>query len=640
MIHVRLDPMAANYGESSRSLSHGGVLSVPFHGATRLLSVQHAATLLPPGCVRLMLLNVPGHLGSTALPRAVLEAAGYTVEEPGAGAGPLAPRQGVVVLCQMRPGALKGGGHHSGIIIAEVLPPLGDPWLRDLPPALVAEGLEGHRVQTLIAGDPLSRGPPLHAHAPPRAPDAVAHAGGSGHLMTAAGAAFAGAQSPLAAPLPPPAGGALPRAVDAAEPSGSPSQGQPPGQGLGSVAGGLGGVAPTHRAPGVQNAPSFAPGGSAAPTPGGSPSPPPVVPSGSFGRGFGVEAGGAHGGAPPPRAPGVRDLALLAPGGPAAMPSGSSTPAALPQSTSSPAPSGMAPPPPPSLAGPAACPICQEAMDGSTTTTSCGHQFCTQCFVNTAATSTPGLTFPCPLCRRPVGSPIPALRLGRSSEQLEWERQQEQLELAQVIEQSLEEAPALPPPPLSLPSSSFSPSLEAPDFSMPLAPGVSLVPSSAPGVSALFLAPPRPQPAPASSGTGAAHALSAAVAAMDTASAPSAPWRRRSERERPEAQPLWRSNPAAHISNDGSRSSSVEPSRSGRHRSRSTSPPARPPPAPFSAAPAMLGTGSELRPRSIEWGSGVARPFTRRVAWGSGIPQLSSHPPLPPARSEGGQGRW
>ena len=639
VIQVRLIPTAAGFGAASRLLSHGGVLSVPFQGATRLFTVRNAAALLPPGCVRFMMLNVPGHLGSSALPRAALEQAGYAVEEPGAGAGALAPRPGLVTLCQIRPAILKGGaGHHTGTIIAEIIPPLGDPWLRDLPPALIAEGLEGHWMQTLIEGDPLARAPRPHAHPPPPAPAAVAHAGGPGHLLPAAGAAFAGAPLPLAAPLSPAVSGAHPQAVDAAEPSGSPSQGQPPGQGLGSVAGGSGGLAPSHRAPGVQNAPSFAPGGYSAPTPGGSPSSPNLVPSGSLGQGFGVEAGGEHGGAPPPRAPGVQESALSAPGGPAVMPPGSSAPAALLPSISPPAPSGMASPPPPLPPdGPAPCPICQEPLGPSGfTTTPCGHQFCTQCFVTTAATNARDNKFPCPACRRSIDSPIQeALSLVNSPERAAWDREQESLELARLLAESMEEDQDSLFSPFLDPASSLSPPPEPLPFSPPPEPGISPVPSSAPRVSAPPLASPQLQHAPAAPSTGAAPDLSAVVAAMGSASTSSAPWRRRSQREnfgRQPSEPFWVSNPAARRSNDGSRSSSVAPSRSGRHRSRSTSPPARTPPAP--AASTMPSSGYETRPR-LAWGSALRR----QLAWGSGIRQSASPSPPPPS-SQGGRGRW
>jgi hypothetical protein len=170
-------------------------------------------------------------------------------------------------------------------------------------------------------------------------------------------------------------------------------------------------------------------------------------------------------------------------------------------------------------------------------------------------------------------------------------------------------------------------------------PGVSLEPSRAPGVSVPPLVPPQLQPASSSSGTGAALDLSGALrAAMGSASASSEPWRRRSERPSYGPQPgahFWRTNAAARRSNDGSRSSSVEPSRSGRHRSRSASPPPRPPPALSSALPGP-GPGLSLRSRDIPrsaWGAGIRR----QVAWGSGLPH---HSPSTPPPYEGGRGRW
>jgi hypothetical protein len=464
--------------------------------------------------------------------------------------------------------------------------------------------------------------------------------------MSAPGAAYAGVQPPLAAPLllPPAAGGALPRVVDAVEPSGSPGQGQPPGQRLGSVAGGSGGLAPTPRAPGEQDSPSLAPGGSAAPTPGGSPSSPNMVPSGSLGQGTGVEAGGAHGGAPPPRAPGVQELALSAPGGPAAMPSRTSAPAALPQSTSPPAPSGTASPPSPLPApAPGPCPICQEPMDGPTgyTTTPCGHQLCTQCFVTTAATNSVGDTFPCPFCRCPLGDPHPgATALVNSPERTAWDQAMleiESLELAHaLLAESLDQAPAEHFPFALGPASSPSPSLVPLPFSPAPVPGLAPVPTSVPGVSVPPFATPQPMPAaaPASSGASSDRDPSAAAG---TARASSGPWRsQRANFGRQPEQPFWISNPAARRSNDGSRSSSVAPSRSGRHRSRSSSPPARRPPAFSSFTPAMPGPGPSLRP-TYDWGSGIRR-SPSPLDWGSGVSQPS--PSLPPPSSRGGQGRW
>ena len=130
---------------------------MPWGGATRLVPFQAAAAVLPPSCVRLLMLNVPGQLGTIALPRLVLEQAGYTVEEAGAAAGLPVPRPGVVTICQIRPGELPGGaGFHTGTIVAEVVPPPDDPLLQHLPPAMVVGALGGHCVQALIEKDTLA----------------------------------------------------------------------------------------------------------------------------------------------------------------------------------------------------------------------------------------------------------------------------------------------------------------------------------------------------------------------------------------------------------------------------------------------------------------------------------------------------
>jgi len=636
-VHVRLIPDAPGYGPASRLLSHAGVLSVPFQGATRLIPFAGAPAVLPACCVRLLMRNVPGQMGSSALARAVLELAGYTVEEPGDAAGPLAPRPGIVTLCQIKPATLPGGqGFHTGTIIAEIIPPIGDPLLRDLPPAMRVEELGRHWVQTLIEGDTLPRAPRPDTSPPALA--VVAHAGGSGHGMTAPGPAAAGYAPPPAAPLPPPASGALPQEVTAAVLSGSPSQGQPPGQRLGSEAGGSGGVAPTPRILGVHDAPSHAPGGSAAPTPGGSPSSPTLVPSGSFGQGTGVEAGGTRGGAPPPRAPGEQELALLAPGGPAAMPSGSSTLAALPPSNSTPAPCGTAPPPPPPHdGGPATCPICQDPLLGPAgfATSPCGHQFCMPCFVTNAAINSRDNIFPCPLCRFSIGSPVQeAMAMLNMPERAAWDREQELLELERIRSAFLEEEPAPPPPLLLPPASSPLPPPEPLSSPSPPEPSDSLEPILAPRASSQPLAPPQLQPAPAIS-LDLGETLRPATSA---ASGPPGAWRRsqrlpvspppRWQRE----EPAWRTNYAARRSNDGSHSSSLEPSRS---RSRSISPPSRPPSPPTSALPPPSSSHS-LRPRAIPrsaWGSGIRR----QMAWDSGLPHQSPPQPTP---HEGGRGRW
>ena len=652
LIQVRLSPTAAGYGAASRLLSHSGSLSAPFNGGTHIVGVQSVPALLPPDCVCLQLHNVPGHLGSVVLPRVVLELAGYTVEEAGAGEPP-APRPGVVVICQIRPGILKGGaGYHAGSIIAMIIPPLGDPWLQHLPPHLLAEGLEGQCVHTFIKDDPLARAaaPPI-ADRPPPAPAAAACAGGPGHLPSVVGNAAAGAQPPLAAPLPPNASGAPPGAVGAAEPSGSPSQGQPPGQGLGSEAGGSGGLAPTHRAPGSHDGPSHAPGGSAAPTPGGSPSSPHLVPSGSPGQGFGVEAGGDHGGAPPPRAPGVQELALSAPGGPAAMPSGSSPPAALPPCTSLPATSGMASPPHPMPhapvlpAPPDNCPLCLEPLPGPTgmATTPCGHHFCTQCLVTQAAVSSDPETYGCPLCRATVGTPLREAHAMFSPEmdqaraEFEERVERDHFELARALAESFEDAYPLSALSLSPPSSPTSRSIGAGSFHMPPEPSAPLVPSSAPGVSAPHLAASQLQHAPGVSAPhpaapqlqhapgGSAPRLAALASPQPQPTpAPSGsvgPWRRRSERENlgQRGQPYWISNPAARVSEDGSHSGSSSP------------------PQSAASAGALASHGYALRPRQpVAWGSGIQRTIT----WGSALSQRPSRSPPPPSQFRDGRGRW
>ena len=273
-------------------------------------------------------------------------------------------------------------------------------------------------------------------------------------------------------------------------------------------------------------------------------------------------------------------------------------------------------------------------------TTPCGHHFCMQCFVTNDTMNSRDDAFPCPICRRSLGSTIREAQAVRSMPaRVEWDREQERLDMQHALAVSMEEAESPPPSSFMAPASSLLPSLEAlPPFSAP-SPGVSLEPSRAPGVSVPPLVLPQPQPALSSSGTGAALDLSGALrAAMGTASASSQPWRRRSERPSYGPQPgvhFWRTNAAARSSNDGSRSSSVAHSRSGRHRSRSTSPPSRPPPAPSSALPGP-GPGLSLRSREIPrsaWGAGIRR----QVAWGSALPH---HSPSTPPPYEGGRGRW
>ena len=354
------------------------------------------------------------------------------------------------------------------------------------------------------------------------------------------------------------------------------------------------------------------------------------------------------------------------------MPPGSSAQAAMPPSTSPSAPRGTASRPscPPSETDD--CPLCQEPMAGPKgfATTPCGHRFCMQCLVTHDAVNARDGTFPCPMCRHALSSTVrEAQAVSSMPERAVWDREQEQLDTMLAIAVSWEEAEPPPPPSLLPHTSSLLPRPEAhPDF-LSLSHGALPVHSRDPGVSSPPIAhppPPQHQLVPAPSGAGVAPALGGEVRAAVGRASTSEPWRRRAQRQTNDPQPFehawrsnaaarhsnassrqaydaqpfehaWRTNAAARHSNASSRSTSVVPSRSGRHRSRSASPPPRPPTGAFSDA---LMPGPSLSPQrrpreipSIEWGSGIRR----QVAWGSALP--FRFPPPPPSE-EGGRRRW
>ena len=108
-----------------------------FAGDTHLVRVGTAAVFLPACCVQMVLTNVPAVLSVEELPRVVLELAGYAVRDPPPAGEPLVPDAAAATLCQIRPGLVAGGGYDAGFIVATLVPPLGDPCLRLLPPSMV-----------------------------------------------------------------------------------------------------------------------------------------------------------------------------------------------------------------------------------------------------------------------------------------------------------------------------------------------------------------------------------------------------------------------------------------------------------------------------------------------------------------------
>jgi hypothetical protein len=105
VVQVQLNPEAEGFGQLSRSLGHGGAIALEFEGSTRLIPVCSAAAVLPPGCVQMVLSNVPALLSVRELPEAVLVMAGYTVRRP-PDDGVITPEPGVVTVCRLHLGRL------------------------------------------------------------------------------------------------------------------------------------------------------------------------------------------------------------------------------------------------------------------------------------------------------------------------------------------------------------------------------------------------------------------------------------------------------------------------------------------------------------------------------------------------------
>jgi hypothetical protein len=469
--------------------------------------------------------------------------------------------------------------------------------------------------------------------------------GGSGGLGGPGGLGGSGGHAPAVQGSPPPAPGALPRAVSPAEPSGSLRTGQPPGQGLGFGA--------SPHAPGGREGPPLIPGGLAAHTAGGSlPSSPHAAPSG-------VVVSGHH-----PRVPEVLEEASSAPGGPAALPLGTSTLAALPLGTSTlaalPPGTSTLPAPPhrasaPSPASPQAerraapeedCSICQLPLgDGQCrTTTPCGHEYHAGC-INRWAAGSERSTFSCPLCRRRMQSPVPAASTYELEPMVESEtfNSVEPPAAGDTLREALRSALDSVGPVLMSenPLADLDLEVSAPgSLAFMAAPSALFHPSAPPSSSSI-----PPGTLPASSAAPRASSPARAATEPSTSAAPQLSSQpsglRRTSRQnagRRASTPHWmqgagrgetQDSPSTsrRHSLDGTPPPSSAPGSSGRHRSRSTSPQTR-----QAAAPLASSSQPPAAPprRQYDWGSGLRPTATpapgRQLDWGSGL-RASPEPP-------------
>jgi hypothetical protein len=414
--------------------------------------------------------------------------------------------------------------------------------------------------------------------------------------------------------------------------------------GGGSGGGGSGGDGSGGLAPGALGLPNPAPVPAALPL--STSSPPGVLGLANPAPGAAVPSSDASIPSPPP---GVLGLANPAPG--AAAPSSD---ASIPSPPPSPPATGFDEPP-----EGAGCPVCQCPFDGEEccSITPCNHIFHASCLTRWAASPPASDTFPCPLCRRRLDSPLPP-DLRPSSLEPEFELAEAALEdtaaapLAALGSVVMTSNPLAASPMVAIASASHA--LALAHGASPLSPGASPFPpppprhgpetSETPRASqqpASVSRGPAPDPAPAPPSSSAAAASSAAP---DQPASSAGLWRRRTERLNAglQGEPFWiASSPLPLASNgrsssqrsDDSRTSSSAPRGSARRRLRSTSPPSRSEPLPF-LPPASLA--HQPRPR-LAWGSGIPRP---PVAWGSalgGPAEGSSPPPHPP---RGGRERW
>lgn len=396
--------------------------------------------------------------------------------------------------------------------------------------------------------------------------------------------------------------------------------------------------------------------------------------------------------APTPRAPGVQEAAPPAPGGTAVLPPGTSHSATLPPSSGSPGPSDAAPPRPPSPAdrpddadSNPDCVICYQPLHLRRLcrmVAPCGHVFHATCLTTWASNCPHSETFGCPLCRQLLESPLfQGLHSLVARNQMCWRD-------VPVIVDPIDDLVGLhdwesdDDLPRGVTSIWSNPLAEVTSMAAPLAPvAPSIAPASAspsgphgaldlpvPGSPApspwlaesmpLAASPPPPAaaaPRAETRGAGAAAGTSAPSPSQPTP-AP-VPWRRSTRQNLGMAATEWwrvEGTPRATLARSSSRRRHRHSSESGsdsgtptaqiaRHRSRSTSPHAR---GAFAALPPGLPTpGSHLPagPRrgtqGYAWGSGIPAP-RHQFNWGSAIAGPSSQPPPPPAPTRGGWERW